>query len=173
MVSIVLFSSPHITQSSWINPWPRSSASHIVNYSCLSVYSGKMSHFRTNWIIVYVWQASWTNHSKISRGNFQHQYLPELLVNVYSYHLMVKCVCYYCMCGSQLFSNPVTYVYLTSVTSRLACHHKSQMHAYMHAYAHTRAHTHTHTLTQTNTHNNTRTHTFRCYTCMYIHCYCV
>ena len=34
-------------------------------------------------------QASETSHSKSSLVNFQHQYLPELLVNVYSYRLMV------------------------------------------------------------------------------------
>ena len=31
-----------------------------------------------------------TNHSKSSLGNPQYQCLPELLVNVYSYHVMEK-----------------------------------------------------------------------------------
>ena len=35
--------------------------------------------------------------------------LPELLVNVYSYRLMVKGVSCCCVCGRRLFSNPVTY----------------------------------------------------------------
>ena len=45
---------------------------------------------------------SWTsdkpqkqNQSKNSLGNFQYQYLPKLLVNVYSYCLMVKSVLLY------------------------------------------------------------------------------
>ena len=37
---------------------------------------------------------SWTS----SPGNFQHRYLPELLVNVYSYHLMVNSVSWCCVC---------------------------------------------------------------------------
>ena len=47
--------------------------------------------------LVDVSQASETNHSKSSLGNFHHQYLPELLVNVYSYRLMVKCVLLLCV----------------------------------------------------------------------------
>ena len=50
-----------------------------------------------------VWQASETSHSKNSLGNFQHQYQAELLVNVYSYHLIVKSVSCCCVCGSRLF----------------------------------------------------------------------
>ena len=45
-----------------------------------------------------------------SSGNFQHQYLPELLINIYNHHLMVKSVSCYCVRGSRLFSNPVTYI---------------------------------------------------------------
>ena len=53
-----------------------------------------------------------TYHTKqlSSPGNFQHQYLAELLVNVYSYRLMVKSVSCYCVRGSRLFSDLVTYV---------------------------------------------------------------
>ena len=36
-------------------------------------------------------------------GNFQHQYLPELLVNVYVYRLMVK-VCLAVVCVGAGFS---------------------------------------------------------------------
>ena len=50
-----------------------------------------------------------TSHSKSSLGNFPHQYLSELLVNVYSYHLMVKSVSWCCVCGSWLLPNPVIY----------------------------------------------------------------
>ena len=35
-------------------------------------------------------QSSETSYSKSSLGKFQHQYLAELLVNVYSDRLMVK-----------------------------------------------------------------------------------
>ena len=46
----------------------------------------------TTQALVDVWQASETSHSKSSLSYFQHQYLPELLVNVYSYPLVVKSV---------------------------------------------------------------------------------
>ena len=42
-------------------------------------------------------------------NNFQHQYLAKLLVNVYSYCLMVKKVSCCCVRGSRLFSNLVTF----------------------------------------------------------------
>ena len=38
-----------------------------------------------------------TSHSKSNLGNFLHQYLPELLVNVYSYHVIMK-VCLAVVC---------------------------------------------------------------------------
>ena len=47
--------------------------------------------------------------AKSHLGNFQHQYLAELLVNVYSYRLMAKSASCCCIRGSQLFSNLVTY----------------------------------------------------------------
>ena len=53
--------------------------------------------------------ASDTSQSKSILGNFQHQYLPELLVNMYSYRWKMKNVFCCCVHGSQLFSNPVTY----------------------------------------------------------------
>ena len=43
---------------------------------------------KTTCALVDVWQASETSHSKSSLGNFQHQYLTELLVNVYSYSIV-------------------------------------------------------------------------------------
>ena len=49
--------------------------------------------------------------AKAARENFSiNSYLPELLVNVYSYCLMVKSVSCCYVRGSQLFSNPVTYM---------------------------------------------------------------
>ena len=47
-----------------------------------------------------------------NQGNFQHQYMPQLLVNVYSYRLMVKSVSCCCVRGRRLFSNPVTFMNL-------------------------------------------------------------
>ena len=58
---------------------------------------GIWGHLKAIWALVDVWQASETSHSKSSQGNFQHQYLPELLVKVYSYPLVVKkCVLLLC-----------------------------------------------------------------------------
>ena len=86
----------------------KSSASRVVNYNQLSACQGEMEPFKTTLAFVDIWQASEASHNKSSLGNFQHQYLGELLVNVYSYHLMVKSVSYYCVHGKQLFSNLVT-----------------------------------------------------------------
>ena len=65
------------------------------------------------------WTSDKTSHSKSSQGNFQHQYLPELLVNVYSYRLMVKSVSCCCVRGRHLFSNLVTFQYICGQTARL------------------------------------------------------
>ena len=45
-----------------------------------------------------IWKASETSHSKSSLGNFQDQYLAELVVNAYSYHYCEgeKCVLLLC-----------------------------------------------------------------------------
>ena len=42
-------------------------------------------------------------------GKLQYQYLPELLVNVYRYHLMEKSVSCCCVCGREMFSKLVTH----------------------------------------------------------------
>ena len=55
-----------------------------------------------------------TSHSKSSLGNFQHQLLPKLLVNVYSHHLIMKSMSCCCVHGRWIFSNPVTYMYILS-----------------------------------------------------------
>ena len=72
---------------------------------CLLVQS-KGNRLKITQILVNVWQTSGTSYSKSSQSNFQHQYLPELLINVYGYCVMVKSVS---CCSVQLFSNPVTY----------------------------------------------------------------
>ena len=53
-------------------------------------------------------QTSETSHRKSNLGNVPHQYLSELLVNVYSQHLMVK-VCLAINCVRHLFSDPITF----------------------------------------------------------------
>ena len=90
-----------------------------ITASCL-LAKGTCSHLKVTWTLMDVWQASETSHSKSSLANFQHQYLAELLVNVYSYRSMVKSVSCCCARGRLLFSNPVTYtVYQHIVTSLL------------------------------------------------------
>ena len=41
-----------------------------------------------------------------------YKYLPDLLVNMYNYYLMVKSMSCCCVCGSWLFSDPVTFLSL-------------------------------------------------------------
>ena len=102
MASIcAIFTSTYRTKQ--LNPWPNSSASHVANYSWLLLAKGMCSHLKVTWALMDIWQASETSHSKSSPGNFQHQYLPELLVNVYSYRLMVK-VCFAVVCVEAGFS---------------------------------------------------------------------
>ena len=79
-IGVIFTSTYHKKQ---LNPWPNSSASRVVNYSWPSFCQGDMEAFvgdpntrghQTNLR---------KSHSKSSLGNFQHQYLAELLVNVY------------------------------------------------------------------------------------------
>ena len=70
------------------------------------------SHVKVTRALVDVWQASETSHSKSNLGNFQHQYLPKLLVNVCSCRLMMKSVSWCCVHGRWLFSNLVTFLVL-------------------------------------------------------------
>ena len=97
MVSIgAIFITTYHTKQ--LNPWPNSSANHVVNYSWLSACQGNMQPFEGDTNTGGCRQTSETSHSKSSMGNFQHQYLPELLVSVYSYCLMVKvCLAVACM----------------------------------------------------------------------------
>ena len=109
MASIgVIFTFTYHTKQ--LNPWPNSSASRVVNYSWLSACQGEMQPFEsdpdTRGHLHDKPQKQAT--AKAARGNFQHQYLAELLVTVYSYCLMVKSVSC-CVHRSRLFSNLVTY----------------------------------------------------------------
>ena len=101
MASIgVIFTSTYRTKQ--LNPWPNSSASHVVNYSQLSACQGDIQPFEGD---PYTRGRLTSLRNKSSSGNFQHQYLAEFLVNVYNYCLMVKSVSCYCVRGSRLFSN--------------------------------------------------------------------
>ena len=72
------------------------------------LFNGRWSHLRVTQALMDVWQAAKQATAK-SLGYFQHQYLAKLLVNMYSYCLMVKSVFYFCVRGKSLFSNPVTF----------------------------------------------------------------
>ena len=110
MASIgVIFTSTYHTKQ--LNPWPNSSASRVVNCSQLSACQGDMQPFEGDPYTRGRLTASETSHSKSSLGNFQHQYLAELLVNVYSYFLTMRSVSYCCVHGSQIFSDLVTIMY--------------------------------------------------------------
>ena len=82
-----------------------------ITAGCL-LAKGIWTHLKATRALVDIWQASETSHSKSSQGNFQHQYWPEVLVNVYSYCLMVKSVSRCCVRGRRLFFNPVTHIYI-------------------------------------------------------------
>ena len=74
-----------------------SSASCVANYSQLSVCQGDMEPFKADLSTCGRLRSLETSHSKSSLGNFQHQYLPELLVNMYSHHFDgEKCVLLLC-----------------------------------------------------------------------------
>ena len=108
MVSIgAIFTSTYHTKE--LNPWPNSPASCVVNYSQLTACQGEMQPFEGNPSNCGHLTGLRNKPQQSSLGNFQHQYLPELLVNVYSYHLMVNSVTLCCVRGRWLFSNLVTY----------------------------------------------------------------
>ena len=111
---LVPISSPHITQSSYINPWQNSSASHVLNYSWLSACQGGMEPFEDH-LSTHGCLTSLINKPQQKQpGQRSAPNLAELLDNVYSCHVMVKNVSCCCVCGSQLFSNPVKHTYLNT-----------------------------------------------------------
>ena len=117
MTSIgAIFTSIYHTKQ--LNPWPNSSASCVVDYSQLSACQGDMKPFEsdpsTYGHLTYL--RSKPHYSKSNLGNFQHQYLPELLVNVYNYCLMVKSVSCCYVHGRLLFSNLVTNKAFSSIS---------------------------------------------------------
>ena len=65
----------------------------------MSLVKVRLSHYKSTKALVDAWQVSETSQSQNTLGNIQYQYLPELLVNIYSYHLIVleKCVLLLCV----------------------------------------------------------------------------
>ena len=93
-----------------LNPWPNSSSTHIM-------ISGEIIACCLLVKVIWRWiKHSWTSDepqiqatAKLSSlGNFQHQYLAELLVNVYRYCLMMKIVPCCCVRRRWLFSTWIT-----------------------------------------------------------------
>ena len=86
--------------------------SNMVIYSGCLLVQVRHSHLKTTQPLMNIWQALETSHSKSNLGNFQHQYLPEILVNVYSYHVIVK-VCHTVVCMKAGFpQSSHTYIYI-------------------------------------------------------------
>ena len=115
-IGVIITSKYHTKQ---LNRWPNSSASRVVNYSQLSACQGDMQPFEGD---PYTHGRLTSLRNKSSPGNFQHQYLAELLVNVYSYCLMVKSVSCCCVRGSRLFSELVTFIVRLLLTIMFTCH---------------------------------------------------
>ena len=129
MASIgVIFTSTYHTKQ--LNPWPNSSASRVVNYSQLSACQGDMQPFESDPYTCGRLTSLRNKPQQKQPGNFQHHYMAELLVNVYSYCLMVKSVSCCCVHGSRLFSDLVTYVYHLSAILKQLC--ASSRHTYLH-----------------------------------------
>ena len=81
---LITFPTPHTIQSSLIRDhtyqpviWWFTAGHQLVQ--------GRWSHLKTTQVLVDIWKAWETSHSKCSLGNCQHQCLPESLVNIYSY----------------------------------------------------------------------------------------
>ena len=117
-----IFTSTYHTKQ--LNPWPNSSASRVVNYSRLSACQGDMESFEGDPSTRGRLTSLRRSHSKSSQGNFQPQYWPELLVNVYSYRLMVKSVSCCCVRGRHLFSNLITIMLVVRHLLIIICLHK-------------------------------------------------
>ena len=81
MASIgVIFTFTYHTKQ--LNPWPNSSTSRVVNYSQLSVCQADMQPFGGDPYTRGRLTSLRNKPQQKQPGNFQHQYLAELLVNV-------------------------------------------------------------------------------------------
>ena len=72
---VIVTSTYHTKQ---LNPWPNSSASHVVNYSCLTACQGEMEPFEDH--LNTCGHLTNLRNKPQQLGNFQYQYLPELLM---------------------------------------------------------------------------------------------
>ena len=96
MASIgVIFTSTYHTKQ--LNPWPNSSASCVVKYSQLSACQGDMQPFEGDPYTRGCLTSLRNKPQQKQPEQHQHQYLAELLVNVYSCCLMVKSVSCCCV----------------------------------------------------------------------------
>ena len=101
--SVPFFTS--ICHTKQLSLWPNSSAILWLIYSWLSACQEEMEQFKDH--------PSTRGHltslrNKSSLDKFQHQYLPQLLVIVYSYRLMVKSMSCCYVCGRWALSDSVT-----------------------------------------------------------------
>ena len=95
MASIGTVFTSTIYHTKQLNAWPNPSASCMANYSWLSAFRGEKEPFKDHPSTCGC-LTSLRNKPQQSLGKLHYQYLPELLVNVYSCCLMKKSVscCY-------------------------------------------------------------------------------
>ena len=107
-----------------LNPWP----CKLISQSCDKLQPAVCLPRR--YAAIWRWpEHSWTSDrpqkqatAKAVQATFSiNTYLPELLVNVYSYNLLVKSVSYCCVRGSRLFSNPVKYTCVALYFIHMCC----------------------------------------------------
>ena len=110
MASIgTIFTSTYHTKQ--LNPWPNSPSSRVVNYSRLTAFQGDMEPFKGNSSTHGCLTNLSNKPQQSSLGNFQHHYPLELLVNVYSYRLIVKSACLAVVCMEAGFSQIRSHIY--------------------------------------------------------------
>ena len=83
------FSTPraHSYHTKQLNPWPTPPVVWCFIPGCLYV-QGRRSQLNTTWVFIETWKALETSHGKAAWIIFStNGYLPELLVNVYSYRV--------------------------------------------------------------------------------------
>ena len=114
-IGVIFTSTYRIKQ---FNLWPNSSASRVVNYNQLSACQGDMQPFEGDPYTLGRLTSLRNKPQQKQPGKLQHQYLAELLINVYSYCLMVKSVSSCCVRGSRLFSDLVTYILMYFACAR-------------------------------------------------------
>ena len=94
-----------------LNSLSNSSVSRVVNYSLLFACQGDVERYECD-LNTRGYLTSLSNKPQQKQPwQLLQQCLPELLVNVYIYCLMVKGMSCSCVCGSWLFSNPFTYIF--------------------------------------------------------------